>query len=159
MGETFGIEFDNMAVIKFNYDGVDENGDYCDLDTFLNLNKEKYKEISLKEYMGECPEGDFGLIDIYINQLPNPDVSNIRTLVNDNTKKRLNYLSKNPNKANAIRLYILGSTEKYTPIELNSPYYTIDKENNCIIFEIQEFPPIGVDNEIKVSLDAEVLPQ
>lgn len=158
MGESAGPELDNMAIIKFNNDGVNENGDPCDLDTFLNRNKGKYKEISLKEFMGECPEGDFGFIDIYVNKLPNPDVSNVRTLVNNNAKKRLNYLSKNPNKANLIRVYLLEETlEKYLPVFINSPYYTIDKENNCIIFKVEGFNPVGISNEIKVSLDAEVV--
>lgn len=159
IGESVGTLLDNMGIIKFNDDGVDKNGNICDLDTFLNWNKGKYKEISLKEFMGECPEGDYGFIDIYVDQLPNPDISNVRTLVNDNTKKRLNHLSKNPNKANLIRLYTLEGGEKYTPIAINSPYYTVDKENNRIIFETEEFPPIGLGNEIKVSLDAEVVGQ
>lgn len=155
LGEMPGTYIDNLAIIKFNNDGIDQNGNLCDLDTFLNWNKGKYKEISLKEFMGEYPEGDYGFVDIYVNKLPNPDVSNVRTLVNNNTKKRLNYLSKNPNKANLIRVY--SFTEKYVPIILNSPYYTIDKENNCIIFETEGFPPINLGNEIKVSLDAEVV--
>ena len=88
ISEIVGTDLDNLAIIKFNDDGLDENGEYCDLDTFLTWNKGKYKEISLKEFMGECPEGDFGFIDIYVNKLPNPDVSNVRTLVNNNTKKK-----------------------------------------------------------------------
>lgn len=59
--EHIGISLDNLGVIKFNNDGVDENGNICDLDTFLNWNKGKYKEISLKEFMGEYPEGDYAL--------------------------------------------------------------------------------------------------
>lgn len=159
IGETCGIPLDNLGVIKFNGDGVDENSKICDLDTFLNENKGKYKEISFKEFMGECPEGDYGFIDIYVNKFPDPDVSNIRTLVNNNTKKRLIYLSKNLNKANLIRLYLLEGAEKYLPIIVNSQYYAIDKENNCIIFETEGFPTVGLGNEIKVSLDAEVVEQ
>lgn len=154
--ETAGIPLDNLGVIKFNNDGVDQNG-ICDLDTFLNLNKGKYKEISLKEFMGECPEGDFGFIDVYVNQIPEPDFSNVRTLVNNNSKKRLNYLSKNSNKANLIRVYTLEGYESYMPVLVNSSYYTIDKENNCIIFEICSTPPLGAATQIKVSLDAEVV--
>jgi hypothetical protein len=159
INEITSAYIDNLAIIKFNNDGIDQNGNLCDLDTFLNWKKGKYKEISLKEFMGECPEGDYGFIDIYVDQLPNPDISNVRTLVNDNTKKRLNHLSKNPNKANLIRVYLLEGDEKYIPIKLNSSYYTIDKENNCIIFETEELSPVGIGNEIKVSLDAEVVGQ
>lgn len=155
--EGMGTHIDNMAIMKTNNDGVDENENVCDLDTFLNRNKGKYKEISLKEFMGECPEGDYGFIDIYVNQIPNSDVSNVRTLVNNNTKKRLNYLIKNPNKANLIRVYTLEGDGKYIPIILNSSYYTINKENNCIIFEIEQFSPLGTATQVKISLDAEVV--
>lgn len=159
IGESGGAYLDNMGIIKFNDDGVDENGKICDLDTFLNWNKGKYKEISFKEFMGECPEGDYGFIDIYVNKFPDPDVSNIRTLVNNNTKKRLIYLSKNLNKANLIRLYLLEGDKKYVPVAINSPYYTIDKENNCIIFEIENAPAADSVTQIKVSLGAEVVEQ
>lgn len=161
LGEILGIYMDNLAIIKFNNDGIDQNGNLCDLDTFLNRNKGKYKEISLKEFMGECPEGDYGFVDIYVNEIPNPDISNVRTLVNNNTKKRLNYLSKNPNKANLIRVYLPfeESSEKYIPYAVNSSSYTIDKENNCIIFEIEQIPPLDMATQIKVSLDAEVVGQ
>lgn len=157
LAEATGTIFDNMGVIKFNNDGVDENGNFCDLDTFLNWNKGKYKEISLKEFMGECPEGDYGFIDVYVGQINESTISKILSLVNNDTKKRLNYLSKNPNKANLIRIYTSNGFEKYIPIIVNSPYYTIDKENNCIIFEIEQIPPLGMATQIKVSLDAEVV--
>ena len=155
--EANGTVFDNIAVIKFNDDAVDQNGQYCDLDTFLNLNKGKYKEISLKEFMGECTEGDYGFIDVYVGAINEYTISKILSLVNNDTKKRLNYLSKNPNKANLIRIYTSDDFTKYIPVVINSPYYTIDKENNCIIFEIEQIPLLGTITQIKVSLDAEVV--
>lgn len=156
IAETVGIQYDNTAVIKFNNDGVDENGNVCDLDTFLNWNKGKYKEISLKEFMGECSEGDYGFIDVIVNKIGG-DIDICNFIRNDNTKKRLNYLNKNINKYNLIRLFVLNDIEKYIPFMVNSSCYTINKEDNCIIFEIEPVPPLNNATQIKVSLDAEVV--
>ena len=107
--------------------------------------------------MGECLEGDYGFIDVYVSFIDNTTTSKIISLVNNNTKKRLNYLSKNPNKANLIRIYTSHDFTEYIPIMANSSHYTIDKENNCIIFEIEPIPPLGMATQIKVSLDAEIV--
>ena len=155
IAEITGIHLDNLALIKFNDDGINQNEDFCDLDTFLNWNKGKYKEISLKEFMGECPEGDFGIIRIPMRCDPNGQV--IYTLVEDEfSKNRIDYLKSNvENKYNIIRLYgVEGLDNNYYYV--NTKSYTIDKENNCIIFEIDPIPPFKMATQIKVSLDAEV---
>lgn len=121
------------------------------IDNFLNRHKGKYKEISLKEFMGECPEGDFGIITISQHFNPNE----VYTLLNDEfSKKRINYLKNNTqNKYNIIRI---------APVDdgyylVNSNYCTLDKENNCIIFEIRPTPPLNMATQIKISLNAEVV--
>lgn len=121
------------------------------LDSFLNRHKEKYKEISLKEFMGECPEGDFGIITIsqYFKS------NEVYTLLDDEfSKRRINYLKNNiQNKYNIIRIAV--AEDSYYLV--HSASCTLDKENNCIIFEINQLPPLDMATQIKVSLDAEVI--
>lgn len=121
------------------------------LDDFLNRHKGKYKEISLKEFMGECPEGDFGIITMaqYFNS------NEVYTLLNDEfSKRRINYLKNNvQNKYNIIKIAV--REDGY--VMVSSTSCTLDKENNCIIFEILPIPPFNMATQIKVSLDAEVI--
>ena len=121
------------------------------LDGFLNRQKGKYKEISLKEFMGECPEGDFGIVTIsqYFNS------NEVYTLLDDEfSKRRINYLKNNiQNKYNTIRIAI----EEDGYYMVHSTLCVLDKENNCIIFEIPPIPPLNMATQIRVSLDAEVV--
>lgn len=127
------------------------NDGVATIDAFLNRQKGKYKEISLKEFMGECPEGDFGTITIsqYFNS------NEVYTLLDDEfSKRRINYLKNNiQNKYNTIRIAV----EEYGYCTLFTPSCILDKENNCIIFEIQPIPPLGMTTQVRVSLDAEVI--
>ena len=157
-GEMFSIHSNAIIsnIILFENKYIIDYNNNIDLDSFLNRHKGKYKEISLKEYMGECPEGDYGIIRIPMHCDPNGQV--IYTLVEDElSKKRINYLKSNvENKYNKIRLYgIEGEDSNYYYI--NTKSYIIDKENNCIIFETDPIPPLGMATQIKVSLDAEVV--
>lgn len=128
-----------------------KDGGIKTLDSFLNRQKGKYKEISLKEFMGECPEGDFGIITIsqYFKS------NEVYTLLDDEfSKRRINYLKNNiQNKYNIIRIAV--AEDSYYLV--HSASCTLDKENNCIIFEINQLPPLGMATQIKVSLDAEVV--
>jgi len=142
------IMFDSELVV-----GYDSS---INVDSFLSRHKGKYKEISLKEYMGECPEGDFGIIKIPMPYDQNGQV--IYTLVEDElSKKRINYLNNNvENKYNIIRIYASKAfNNNYYYVNVKS--YTIDKENNCIVFEIEQIPPLDMATQVRVSLDAEVL--
>ena len=106
--------------------------------------------------MGECPEGDFGIIKIPMPYDQNGQV--IYTLVEDElSKKRINYLNNNvENKYNIIRIYASKAfNNNYYYVNVKS--YTIDKENNCIVFEIEQIPPLDMATQVRVSLDAEVL--
>ena len=145
----------NIIMFESNY--VDSSIGSIDINLFLDKHKGKYKEISLKEYMGECPEGDFGIIKIPMRCDPNGQV--IYTLVEDEfSKKRIKYLKNNiENKYNAIRLYEVEGDINNHHYYANTKSYTIDKENNCIIFEIDTIPPFNMVTQVKVSLNAEVI--
>lgn len=140
----------NINTLLFPNKYYNDNG-IKTLDSFLNRQKGKYKEISLKEFMGECPEGDFGIITIsqYFKS------NEVYTLLDDEfSKRRINYLKNNiQNKYNTIRIAVEGYG--YYTIPSNS--CVLDKENNCIIFEIIQLPPLNMATKIKVSLDAEVV--
>lgn len=158
-GHSNAIESQDIItsnVIMFTNKFINFFEDVINIDSFLNRHKGKYKEISLKEYMGECPEGDFGIIKIPLYCDPHGQV--IYTLVEDEfSKKRINYLKNNvENKYNTIRLYgVNGVIDGYRYV--NAKSYTIDKENNCIIFEIEAIPPFNMITQVKVSLDAKVV--
>ena len=80
-----GVNVIAFSTKYYNYNGIKT------LDGFLNRQKGKYKEISLKEFMGECPEGDFGTINIsqYFKS------NEVYTLLDDEfSKRRINYLKK-----------------------------------------------------------------
>lgn len=144
-----GVTTLNANTILFPAKYYKDNGTKT-LDGFLNRQKGKYKEISLKEFMGEYPEGDFGTISIpqYFNS------NEVYTLLDDEfSKRRINYLKNNiQNKYNNIRIAV--EEDYYIVI---SPSCILDKENNCIIFEINPIPPLNMATQIKVSLDAEVI--
>jgi hypothetical protein len=162
IGDIYSFEMSYEIVIS-NCILFDQQFAYTDdgsvnIDSFLSRHRGKYKEISFKEYMGECPEGDFGIIRIPMYIDPSGQV--IYTLVDDElSKKRINYLKNTTeNKYNKIQLYN-AEGDSHNRYYATSKSYTIDKENNCIIFEVNPIPPFGMATQIKVSIDAEVSEQ
>lgn len=150
----------NNIILVFN-DWAMINGEYTTLDVFLNKYKGKYKEISLKEFMGESssPNRDLFIINLYSESYINSD-NFIFTKIKDLTSvKNFNIISKNLNKH-----CLLTFTFKEDEVGQSIPYYirvsnyTLNEENNCIEFNLKDtMPPLNMATQIKVSLDAEVV--
>ena len=159
LGETATFLKNDIIFIFNDYAIV--NDEITTLDVFLNKYKGKYKEISLKEFMGETsnPNRDLFIINLYSESYINSDNFVFTKTKDFASVKNINTISKNLNKHCLLSFSFKEDTgSMLAPYYICVTSYILNEENNCIEFNLKDtMPPLNMATKIKVSLDAEVV--
>lgn len=145
----------NVIMFPDPNDCLDNNENFCDVDTWVSVNKEHIvAEISYEEFLGNKVDGYFSKIRLIDPGNTNDSMVESPYFLDDFSKRRLNYLLNNPDKAkyNFISLTPRGvERPDYACIKYVLPY------GEYIRIGIIKTPFLGDVTDIVIPFNAEVL--